>query len=552
MASAVIGTFACSSGPGNGDEADLFQANEEDVNIEDFYIENQKSGRTSGGSPSGQHIQHQSSSGSVRASGPSEPFLAERMADSDGSIVLSPEDAVYLALAENFQIKASSYNPKIERAGMSGALAPFDPVPFFEWEVGRTQEPSGSSLEPSKSHRHLYRGGIRGQTPFGTEYTLATQMERSSSDIPFRAFNPQYQGEHRITLSQDLLEGFGSRTNLAEYYARKQDTKAAREEFRSVLNDVILEVKQAYWNFVSARRQVDVSESQLELARQTVTVNRARVESGRIPRVELLRARTREARAREELISAENSASDARDRLLFLISPPGVDPEEWEMNIDPESPLQTEEEQAFTESAKIEEALENRPELAALERSIKASQKRQEELENQLQPELSLEGSYALNSRDQSFSDAFDSTHRGGFQDYSAGLFFSFPLGNRAAESRLRRERLLERQLKVRKKERENEVTVQVREALRSVESARSRVEAARQAEDLAESQLEAESERQDSGLSTTFEVLDSQQEYTESRVLRIQAESDLKKALEQLNRATGTLVDQYTDTTFE
>ena len=81
----------------------------------------------------------------------------------------------------------------------------------------------------------------------------------------------------------------------------------------------------------------------------------------------------------------------------------------------------------------------------------------------------------------------------------------SYPLGNRAAKSRLTASQLEAAQLLLDIKDLEKTIIVEVREAIRQIETNKKRVQAARVARRLAEEKLSAELKKFEVGLSTAF-----------------------------------------------
>jgi outer membrane protein TolC len=82
----------------------------------------------------------------------------------------------------------------------------------------------------------------------------------------------------------------------------------------------------------------------------------------------------------------------------------------------------------------------------------------------------------------------------------------------------------------------------ELRRAVRDIDTAAKRVEVTRAATVLAQTQLEAEQEKFRLGLSTSFVVLDFQEDLTIARSEETRAVSDYNVALAQLDQLTGTL----------
>src|SRR5205085_1899286 len=89
-----------------------------------------------------------------------------------------------------------------------------------------------------------------------------------------------------------------------------------------------------YWNLVSAAANVDARTSVLALAQELARVNKARVDVGQSPPLDLVSALAEVAADEEQLIIAETTVKEAEDRLRVLIFDPSQ-PDSWTVKIEP-------------------------------------------------------------------------------------------------------------------------------------------------------------------------------------------------------------------------
>ena len=87
----------------------------------------------------------------------------------------------------------------------------------------------------------------------------------------------------------------------------------------------------------------------------------------------------------------------------------------------------------------------------------------------------------------------------------------------------------------------EQSIEAEVRNALEAVEMGRERVETARAAREAAEKQYQSEQRRFDSGLSTTYFVLERQNDLSASRGRELRAMTEYNKGISELQRVMGT-----------
>jgi len=82
-----------------------------------------------------------------------------------------------------------------------------------------------------------------------------------------------------------------------------------------------------------------------------------------------------------------------------------------------------------------------------------------------------------------------------------------------------------------------------VRNALQAYQSALARLSAARAARQTSEAVLASEQRRFRAGESTTYLVLQREIAVANNRALELQAQTDLNKAVVEIQRATGTIL---------
>ena len=93
------------------------------------------------------------------------------------------------------------------------------------------------------------------------------------------------------------------------------------------------DAERGYWSLVAAKALVDVQQRALELALELERTNRARVDVGQSPPLDLVAARAEVAQRRENLIVARTRARQAEDVLRTLV----VDPKGglWSVRLEP-------------------------------------------------------------------------------------------------------------------------------------------------------------------------------------------------------------------------
>jgi len=120
------------------------------------------------------------------------------------------------------------------------------------------------------------------------------------------------------------------------------------------------------------------------------------------------------------------------------------------------------------------------------------------------------------------------------------GLSISLPLKNRTAKANLAKSQAEGRRIDTLKAKAEQVIEADVRNAMQSVRSVEARLAAAAASREAAEQQYTSEQRRFQAGMSTVFLVLQRQTDLTNARGRELQTQTDLNKAIAELQRAMG------------
>ncbi|MCH8157099.1 MAG: TolC family protein [Nitrospinae bacterium] len=212
----------------------------------------------------------------------------------------------------------------------------------------------------------------------------------------------------------------------------------------------------------------------------------------------------------------------------------------------------------------IKTALSQRPDYMGKKKGLENQNIKVRYRENQIYPSVDLVGSLGLNGLSgeavnvtsgtvtgkskfggdygQALSDTFSTK----FFNWGVGMQLSYPLGNRSARSQLTASRLEVAQLLLDIKNLEKEIIVEVREAVRQIKTDSKRVDATRVARRLAEEKLKAEEKKFEVGLSTSFNVLEFQEDLAEEQSKEIKAVIDYNKSKIRLRQVTAATLDSH------
>jgi outer membrane protein len=473
-------------------------------------------------------------------------FISTSMASAEG-LPLTLKEVVERVLKNNISISVQSFNSKINEQTIFEQEADFDPTVDFEFSVGEETRQSSvsSSLSDSKNRNQNYNWDASLTQKFitGGDYDLSMDNNRNRSSSSFSSLNPVYSTDLALTVTQPLLKDFGIDLNNRDIYIAKNNQAISDHQFTKKVIDTLAEAENIYWDLVFSIEDLKVKETSIQRARDLENQVRAQVEVGTLAELEILQAQSEVASRDEQLLNAQNLIEDNEDSLKNILNLPFDSDEGLKKIIPADSPIFIPGSEGSLEEA-LKMALTNRPDLLAKKEELGNRNIELKYNHNQILPSVDLQGSLGVNglsgdsaTSDGSYDKAISETFSTKFRLWEFGLKLSYPLGNRAAKSRLTAKKLEVAQLLLDIKEFEKNIVVEVREAHRQIETDIKRVQAARVARKFAEEKLSAEDKKFKVGLSTSFNVLEFQEDLAEEQSKEIKAVIDYKKSRNRLDQ---------------
>jgi outer membrane protein TolC len=453
---------------------------------------------------------------------------------------------VRLALEKNLDLSIQRLQPLIARANLTSALGAYDPRLNLDAQYGESSSPRLSAQVAAdgrasvESQNTNLTGSLNQLTPLGSTIALETQIQNTEST--FNDFQDEYSSFGGVTFRQPLLRGFGPDVNLAPIRISRRDASAADAAFQYQIERTITDVALAYYELIYTRNDLQARQESLNLAAQLLQDNKSRVEIGTMSSLDISQANAEAASRREEVIRAERAIRDQENVMKRLIS---RDIGSWlekrlrpvdepRMNLEPTIAL-----------SNIHEALRQRADLQEAVERAEAQKIQLKYDQNQILPQLDLRASYGFSGLDRDLDRSINKASEGQDPEWFVGLAVEIPLGNRERRGRVEASRLTKEQTLLQVKKLEQNIIVEVDNAVGQVETNRQRVVAAQASRQFAEETVNAEQEKLRAGSSTSFVVLQLQRDLTEARVRELRAMADLQKSRAELLRVQGrTLVE--------
>ncbi|MCS3904271.1 outer membrane protein TolC [Methylohalomonas lacus] len=465
-------------------------------------------------------------------------------ADATGAPVLelSVEQAVLKGLQNNRGLLVEQLNPVITGTFEDIERAVFDPVVFAEFGYDRE---AVQQSDRATQQTFAVEGfgsdaavGVRQSLPTGTDIELSLSQNRTDSDRTQR----QYGTRAGITVTQALLRGAGIDANLASVRQAEVDTLLSVYELHGFTETLVADIESTYWDYVLAQRRIEIFNKALEVAKQQLDETEQRIRVGQLSETEESSARAEVALRQQDLIDARSELEKTRLQLLQLTNPKTATG--WQQRIRATADPQITAVPLDSPDERLALAMRMRPELNQARLDIERGRLQVVETRNGLLPQLDVFLTLGKSSFSNSFNRSFDDFD-GPSYDGGVGVNFEFPVRNRAAEARYRSARATRDQAELSLKNLAQLVSLDIRTAFVEVQRTRQQISASTATRELQEQVLETEQVRFRVGESTSFDVALAQRDLIESQIGEVEARVAHRKALIELYRLEGSLLER-------
>jgi outer membrane protein len=456
-----------------------------------------------------------------------------------GPLRLSVQEAVLTTLENNRALQVERLDPAIRRTAEEQALAVFDPIIDAETFYLREKTPQEQTGLPRSVSGTDLRVGVSQFLPTGTLLGL----DLSGNHYRSNPSGGRYGTRLGVSVTQSLLQGRGREVNLASLRQARLDTLSSQYEFRGFSEALVAQVEDTYWDYTLAHRQIRIFEDSMKLAERQLEETSEIVSVGRLPETEMVAAEAEIALRRQELIDAQSARDLIRLRLLRLINPTG--PDLWERELilldDPAVP-ETDLEEI---ESHVELALLMRPEINQARLQLEREELEVVKTRSGLLPRMDLFISLGKTGYADSFGSSLGDVTGDGY-DLLAGVRFQYPFRNRAPKAIHERAVLTLRQVEEALGNLTQLIELDVRTAYIEINRSERQIYASKASRQLEEEKARVENEKFRVGKSTSFLVAQAQRDLVRARILEIRAVVNYLKALVNLYRVEGSLLERW------
>lgn len=458
------------------------------------------------------------------------------------------------------------------------AIPSMDPQLISNIRWDHTSDPQNSAFlvntRSLNANTTIANVGIQQGFSTGGFFELGWNNFRQNVNNPLLSYNPAISSSFGLTFTQPLLRGFGPAVNRRYIRIAQNNRKVADYVFRQQVIVTVTGIVRLYWDLASLNEDVRVRQDAVTSAEQFLNDNRNQVETGTAAPIDVTRAQAELSRRRRDLSIAkslvrqeemvvkdyltrsrlDSTLANAPITLTDRLTMPAHDP------VEPVEDL-------------VQRAMQVRPDIAQARLQITNSEISLEGSKSALRPAVDViarvanrglvgtpnptsiissgagnpfipvSGPPALTG---GYGDALSQLFNRDFPDYGIGVQVTIPLRNRTARADVVRDQLTVRQQQIRFQQLEKQVRLEITNALIAVEEARQSYEAAKSERVLQEETLAAEQEKLEVGATTSFYVVQYQRDLTGARSAEISALASYEKAKTALQRAVGTILEDY------
>jgi HAE1 family hydrophobic/amphiphilic exporter-1 len=507
-------------------------------------------------------------------------------------ISLTLRDALTMALENNRDIEVERLNVQMTDFDLAASRGFYDPALTASIFYDRRNTPVANPLaggqngglltdnvtgNMSLSQRLQHQGGLL-QATFNND--------RATTQNVFNAINPQFTSSLNISYTQPLWRNRVTDQGRRQILINKKKLDISDAQFRQRAIEIISQVQRAYWDLVFARRDYEIKSESVDLARTQLKHNERLVEAGSLAPADIISARVELERRNDESEATIDAIQRAENSLKSLMLQP-VNSEEWQSELVPVETPQIDSTSQMPLPDAVRLAFQNRPEMEQYRLKGELNKIDLDFFRNQTKPQIDFVVNYGtvgvagdprreanfftqsnllltqrvndlsrlaglpllpvndatplpafiIGGNGQSLANLF----KNDFRTWRVGLNINLPIRNRTALAQLGRAAAEGKQIDVQKQKLEQNIEVEVRNALQAVETSRRRVEAARNSRINAELQYQSEERKFDAGQSTNFFVLDRQNALSAARGRELKALTDYTKAVAELQRVMST-----------
>lgn len=512
---------------------------------------------------------------------------------------LTLREAITLALENNKDIEVTRQNVRISEFDLTAASGVYQPRFFAQTFYERSTTPTASFFGGGANGEITQSGltsnvQLQGSEPrFGGTYQVQFNNSRVNSTNLFNTLNPSFTSNLSFQYTQPVFRGRRFDQNRRQIEIAKRNLSLTDTQFRQRSIEIIVNVQRAYWDLVFNLRNLQVQRDGVKDAKDQLEHNRRLVDEGQLAPSDIIASETQVVNFEQSVYAALDDVNRAENNLKNLIAESKNDTL-WSFSLVPTDTVDLDAPSTTLPEA-LDAALTNRPELELNQVQRDINQIDQRFFREQTKPQIDLVATYNLaglagtpndtvnpfasnDASRQKINEVIDrlnatntnptlppiqpipptatqtvSTNLTGgnfssltdifanrYPTFRVGVQINLPFASRTAKAQLGRSLVEGERIETQREQIEQNIQVDVRNALQAVRTSEGRLRAAAISRENSEKQYASEQRKLDAGQSDVYKVLERQTALTTARSNELRAQTELNKSIAELQRATG------------
>jgi outer membrane protein TolC len=405
----------------------------------------------------------------------------------------------------------------------------------------------------------------------GTLFQTTFNNSRVDTNNPLTNYSPDINVTFRATVTQHLLNGFGTGINRRFIVQAKNDRRITDSAFRQQLLYTVNQVENIYWGLVSAYEDEQAKERAVAQSTQLTQDNRRQLEIGTLAPLDVVNSDSSVASDKQALVASQTNLEYQQLIMKQAIARNLNDPQLSSAPVIPTDRVALDRlsEEDMSVEDLVREAYTNNPQIEQAVLNMKNNQITIKAEKNGLLPTVDAYGFYgasalagAQNSNaidfntgktlapgtypsigyGTGFSDLFNSSN----PDKGVGVNITIPLRNRTAQADQARSQMELRQSQMRLQQLYTQIRIQVINGQYALTNDRAQVAAAQASRNYAAQSLDAEQKKYKLGASTSANVLQQGRNLATSENTLISATAAYAKDRAALLQLLASTLDRY------
>lgn len=407
---------------------------------------------------------------------------AARAQQQPDSSKISLQDAINIALRNNYQLKVAKNNLELSKKQVRSEKA--DYLPSIDANVSGRKNIGRSFNENT------------GQITTRTNNSVSTSF---SANLP-------------------IFSGF---ENLHSLKGSQFNEQSKEKNLQRVRENIIFNAASNYLQFILDKKVLEIDRENLAASRKTLEQVKAQVDVGSRPKVDLYNQQSTVSSNELAVVNSENQLESSRLQLIQTLQ---IDPRKDYEFMTPEIDTQSVKAKAYNLDQLISTAMGNRADLKREQFNIQSIEQQLMATRSSLYPSLSMGANFYTSYSDLqpfSFQDQFFDQNI----NRSYGLTLSIPIfSNLSRRTNVQSQEIQYKNAKLNLRETQMQIVQDVTQAYNDYKSYLKQLQASKKSLQAAERSYETQKQRYEVGAGTLIELSDANAKYVEARSNHAQA----------------------------